>query len=131
MNQLIINDKPIANPDDDLLGMKQSAQMLADYLSTVTPPFILGVYGPWGEGKTSFVEMMRYHLLATETPGCQPDPKVAFITLQAWPYTTSDELWRALILSIAGELCKVPSTGPVTPAQTCTSRMVCSYLGFS
>jgi hypothetical protein len=115
MNQFIINDNPIVNPDHDLLGMKQSAQVLADYLKTVEPPFILGVYGPWGEGKTSFVEMMRYHLVPTGTPGCQPDSNACFITLQAWPYTTSDELWRALILGITDELCKKPQSPPNTP----------------
>jgi CHAT domain-containing protein len=104
--ELIHNDNPIDDPDDDLLGMKQSAEVLANYLKRVDPPFILGVYGQWGEGKTSFVDMIHYHLTPPAGSGRPIDANASFITLQAWPYTTSDELWRALVLRITDELCK-------------------------
>ncbi len=54
----------------------------------------IGVYGQWGAGKTSFVELVKREL----------GTNVRFIPFIAWPYKTSDELWRALILTIARDL---------------------------
>ena len=97
-----INDLPIDNPDNDLLGMADFAGTLAQFVSKVEPPFTLGIYGDWGEGKTSFVNLLRHELMvgaaATERH------EMEFIAFQSWRYSTADELWRALLLKIAQAL---------------------------
>lgn len=132
MKRSIVNDSPIENPDNDLLGVNQSAQVLANYLKTVAPPFVLGVYGQWGEGKTSFVDMMHYHLIP---PGSPADSNVCFTTLLAWPYTNADELWRALIQTIIDALCPGPAdpstSQPPKPAPTGWLAAFSNFLGSS
>jgi len=101
-----IADAPVDDPDDDLLGTAPYARTLAEFVYTLEPPFTVGIYGEWGSGKTSFVNFVRSYL-KSETP--QGLPPVRFVAFSAWPYKTSDELWRALIVEIAGALLLKPS----------------------
>jgi KAP family P-loop domain/CHAT domain len=87
-------DQAIADPADDLLGVGIYASRLANYILTAEPNLTIGVYGQWGAGKTSFVQLVQREL----------GDRVRFISFVAWPYKTSDELWRALILTIARDL---------------------------
>ena len=94
-------DAPLENPDHDLLGVVPYAQKLAEFISTVTPPFTIGIYGEWGSGKTSFVNFV-HHFLSTSSKL----PEVVFVRFSAWPHKTADTLWRALLLCVAKELFK-------------------------
>jgi hypothetical protein len=120
-----IADTPIRDPDDDLLGTAPYAETLADFIYTLEPPFTIGIYGEWGSGKTSFVNFVRYYL-ETEAPA--DVPRVRFVGFSAWPYKTSDELWRALILEIARALLLEPAvaaageTPPVPPLPDLPAR---------
>jgi hypothetical protein len=98
-------DTPIEKPDDDLLEMSVYARPLADFIFTTKPPFTIGIYGEWGSGKTSFVRLLEHFLENSQMPGAQP---VRFISFSAWPYRTSDEIWRALVLLVARRLYEVP-----------------------
>jgi hypothetical protein len=95
-----IADTPVEDPDDDLLGTAPYARTLAEFIYGIEPPFTVGIYGEWGSGKTSFVNFVRY-FLRTDARG---KPQAKFVSFSAWPYKTSDELWRALILAIARKL---------------------------
>ena len=97
------NDEPLNHPDKDLLGMRDYPAKLAEFLRTVDPPFTVGIYGEWGSGKSSFVGILR-HFLDQPGPSGTPPQEVKFIEFSAWPYRTSDELWRALVLTIARQL---------------------------
>ena len=111
-----ILDRPIEDPDRDLLGMKPYAEKLAELLRDVTPPFTVAIHGEWGEGKTSFVKLLRHYLEAQATGAGKVKPK--FIELSAWQYNTSDELWRALIITIAKALRPEDSAPPDSPLTT-------------
>jgi predicted KAP-like P-loop ATPase len=90
-------DTPLAYPEDDLLGVAPSAKILADRLALVQPPFTAGVYGEWGSGKTTFVSFVAEYLKRLSGGGAS----TLFISFSAWRYKTADEIWRALILTIA------------------------------
>jgi predicted KAP-like P-loop ATPase len=62
MNELQVFDFPIAEPSQDLLGMDTYAAELVSFLNRAQPPFTVGIYGEWGEGKTSFVQLVQHHL---------------------------------------------------------------------
>lgn len=109
MNKTATFDAPLDDPADDLLGMKDYARKLADFIREVPTPFTIGVYGEWGSGKTSFVHFVKYYLDPLENQS-RYKPGIKFIEFSAWPHRTSDELWRALILEIARELYEVPKT---------------------
>lgn len=100
-------DKPIDNPDYDLLGMAGYAFNLAQFILDASPSFTIGIYGEWGSGKSSYVELLKYYLEMRPTSG-ETVKKLKFISFGAWDYTTADELWRALILKIALKLYDKP-----------------------
>lgn len=110
MAKLQVFDSPINQDDDDLFGMANYAQKLASFIETVTPPFTIGVYGEWGDGKTSFVRLLRQSLEASIS-----EDKIKFIAFSAWPHTTSDALWRALIIKIARDLYAISESETGTP----------------
>jgi hypothetical protein len=111
MSSFQVFDSPILNPDNDLFGMVAYAEKLAGYIENVNPPFTIGIYGEWGDGKTSFVRLLEHYLQGRGKPG-----EVKFITFSAWPHTTSDALWRALIIKIVKDLYEVPETVTVPQA---------------
>lgn len=99
-------DVPVSDPSGDLLDMDQHAQALAKYirLQESQLPFTIGIFGEWGEGKTTLVRFLCHHLTRLERSSSQKP--VRFISFSAWPHTTSEKLWRALILEIAQVLLK-------------------------
>jgi hypothetical protein len=99
-------DNPVVDPADDLLDMARQAEVLAKYIQSYLDqlPFTVGIFGEWGEGKTTLVRFLKHYLFAASLPAARP----TFIYFSAWPYTTSDELWRALIVKIARRLYEVP-----------------------
>lgn len=110
-------DGEIKDPSDDLLGIQPYAARLAEFVDRLAPPFTIGVYGAWGSGKTSFVRLMEAELRKLH-------PDLKFIAFGAWPFKTSDDLWRALVLQIATELRQVkPAAKSEPPDESFTTRL--------
>lgn len=67
MSQLIKHTSdPVDTADpwsDDVLKRRKFAQQLAAALSTVTQPFVLGLHGEFGNGKTFFIRRWQQELL--------------------------------------------------------------------
>jgi Cdc6-like AAA superfamily ATPase len=110
-------DEPLVEPEGDLLDMNRHAKALADYIKQDRKlPFTVGIFGYWGEGKTTMVNFIHRHLkppvpMTDENPPQPADgPRIPFyfVTISACPYTTSEKLWRALILEIAKKVYDVP-----------------------
>lgn len=85
-----------------MLGMGPYAEWLAQQLPLHRLPLTLGVYGGWGEGKTTFAHFLQKYL--TEQPGWQGS---RFVVFSAWPYITADAIWRALLEKIALEIYEI------------------------
>jgi predicted KAP-like P-loop ATPase len=103
-----LSDTPLNRPEDDLLGVAPSAKILAGRLAAVQPPYTAGVYGEWGSGKSTFVSFVAEYLerLAPRLPS--GGSSTLFVPFSAWQYKTADEIWRALILTIARRILNVP-----------------------
>jgi hypothetical protein len=110
-------DEPLVEPEGDLLDMNRHAKALADYIKQDRKlPFTVGIFGEWGEGKTTMVNFIKRHLTPPPPVTAEEPPQPAegpplpfyFVTFSAWPYTTSEKLWRALILEIAKVMYHVP-----------------------
>ncbi len=86
----------------DELGFTPSVEALLDIIHTSElqdTPLTIGIYGPWGSGKTSLMRM----ILA----GLQPnDPAAGYapVWFEAWRYGRSDALWRALLVSVVEQI---------------------------
>ncbi|HXC70883.1 MAG TPA: P-loop NTPase fold protein [Pyrinomonadaceae bacterium] len=94
-------DEPVTDPTNDLLDVDQHARALANYIREKENelPLTVGIFGEWGEGKTTMVRFLEHHL--RELRRRQSGKEIKFVTFSAWPFTTSEKLWRALILKIA------------------------------
>ena len=57
-------DNPIRKVEDDVLGRNRVARSFAQQLLSfdVSAGAVVGVLGPWGSGKTSFINLTRAHL---------------------------------------------------------------------
>jgi len=58
------SDSPVSRPEEDRFGRSQFAERLADAL-TLRPDhssLIVGIYGAWGTGKTSVLNLLRHYL---------------------------------------------------------------------
>jgi hypothetical protein len=104
-------DEPLSDPTGDLLDMDEHAEALARYIQQHEHqlPFTVGIFGEWGEGKTTLVRFLRHHLSRAER--YSPDHPIKFVSFSAWAYTTSEKLWRAMILEIAQVLYKQKQAG--------------------
>lgn len=82
-------DEPITRSDDDLLGRKIYAHDAAEKLlatNTEKNAFTFGIVAPWGNGKTSFLYMMKEHI----DNNCAGD--VVTISFHPWKYGKSSNL---------------------------------------
>ena len=100
-------DAFVGDPSGDLLDMDRQARALAEYikLHEELRPFTVGVFGEWGEGKTSLVRLLRFHLEHPKGPE-GPRRPARFVWFSSWAYNTTEKLWRALVTEIARVLYK-------------------------
>jgi hypothetical protein len=93
----IISDRPIGNPNDDLLERYPFAAGIADMILNAPEngSLRIGVFGGWGEGKTSVLELIRTHL---------QNAGHICIWIVPWMFSNRDEVIHQLLRQIAGEL---------------------------
>jgi hypothetical protein len=81
----IDKDNPFSH---DKLNRKQSALVLTELFSSIEGPFSVCINSPWGMGKSTFIKMLRQHLLNEGFPviyfnawetDYQDNPLIAFI----------------------------------------------------
>ena len=64
IEDLLSADKAIEDPRYDRLEYSPFAKNLAESILKMAPieGFVIAIYGPWGSGKTSFLNFMQYYL---------------------------------------------------------------------
>lgn len=83
---------------EDELGFAPAVDALARVVQQAEltdTPLTVGIYGPWGSGKTSLMQMILAEL---DHNRCVP------VWFDAWRYAQSDALWRALLLAVVEAL---------------------------
>ena len=94
------SDSPLAHATlsdhaslEDLLGYGPYVLSLEKLLTqpSVATPFAVGVFGPWGTGKSSFMLQLHERLEQGGLPA---------VWFQPWLFDEKEEVWKALILSI-------------------------------
>lgn len=67
---MIINDVPVQKTTEDLLGRKNLAHLISkhiiDYSKVEHPCLCVGIYGKWGEGKTSLLNFVEEDICSIE-----------------------------------------------------------------
>ena len=83
----ILDDLPT---DRDALDFTPYVKTLVNICKKASTPLTIGVFGTWGQGKTSLMKMVRKGLPRSYTTAC----------FDAWKYDNEETLWRAFLLNV-------------------------------
>jgi len=90
-----LDDRPIKARSSDRFNRAQFAFRLAETLALRADPssIVVGLYGPWGDGKTSVLEMMSEAL--------QEYPRIILVSFNPWHFQSQDALLRGFFATLA------------------------------
>lgn len=109
-------DQPILSVRNDRLNFSHYADVLAEVVLTADTPITIGIFGPWGSGKTSLMRLVAEQLINRRTMGHRWAQVVWF---NAWQYERDEgALWRALLLRVLEGLESDQSFDPSTTLRT-------------
>lgn len=92
---LIIIDAPIKSIEEDIFNFSHYALTVDIYIqrnAAKSEPFIIGIYGKWGEGKTSFIKLLEKNL--KDYKGPDGGNRILIYHFNPWRYTSEDEILR-------------------------------------
>ncbi len=93
--QAYSSDEPIRSKEQDKYSRWPFAKRIADTLAARTDPssIVIGLYGPWGDGKTSTLHMMGAALSAHED--------VVLVQFNPWLFQSEEQLLRGFFATLA------------------------------
>lgn len=101
---------------DDLVGFRVHADLVRDVVTdSRLLPVTIGIFGDWGSGKTSIMQMLKRDL----DPETQPDSalkekygNIAVLYINGWLFEGYDDAKSALLTSILAQLAEHKKFGP-------------------
>ena len=92
----IPGDYPIRNPKDDVLGRNDVAQSFVDHVLKldVSEGAVVGVFGPWGSGKTSFINLAKAKFKELGNPVFDFNP---------WMFSGTEQLVQRFFTELSSE----------------------------
>lgn len=92
------SDSPINNITEDLLERSNFARNVANAIQSYGNPecLTIGIYGGWGEGKSSLANM-----ILSEIPKTSDDTKYVIINFNPWLYSNTEDLIAQLFKTIS------------------------------
>lgn len=101
---------------DDLFGFRVHADLIRELIMDPTVlPATIGVYGDWGGGKSSIMQMLRDDFeknAGSESTVADPYKSVAILYFNGWLFEGYDDAKAALLGSILTALCEHKKFGP-------------------
>src|SRR4030065_592281 len=94
----IISDNPVE--DSQLFGFDGYAKTIAELIAYKEneTPLVIGVYGPWGSGKTTLMQTVKSRL--SDLNNKESFRTVKTVWFQPWKYKEEEEILAALIEEI-------------------------------
>lgn len=93
----MLTDNPIDSVSKDKYDFANYAHILSDTIKDTTDlPFCIGIFGDWGTGKSSIMNMIKKIL--------ETDCSIKTIWFNPWKYDKKEDLWHALIQTILYEI---------------------------
>lgn len=90
----LIPDHPLTADKDTMFGHKQVAETLHKIILNAEPPFTIGLYGNWGAGKSTIVNLLFARLKKTG---------IKYVNFDVWKYE-QDSLRRQFLIESAKQL---------------------------
>ena len=99
------SDKPIESSENDLLGRAQFSKYLAKSLLKVdsSESFTVGIYGKWGTGKTSVLNMVQKEISAL-SKAILGDEKPLIMRFEPWNYSNSNQLLQQFFTQLSSTI---------------------------
>jgi predicted KAP-like P-loop ATPase len=94
------SDAPLSDPDQDDFDRLPFARRIAETITTRNDPasLCIGIYGKWGEGKTTVLKFIEKELA--------PHENVQIIHFNPWRFRTEDDLFVGFFGALAGGIGK-------------------------
>jgi Cdc6-like AAA superfamily ATPase len=90
-----IQDDVLKDIEQDTFGHKHIADAVVESILNTKPPFIIGIFGGWGTGKSSLLEIINSNL---------SKQKVVTVIIDAWRYSSAENIRRAFLVHVANKL---------------------------
>lgn len=102
----IVGDNPIREQKDDALGRFNMAKSFAHQVLTldITSGVVVGVLGPWGSGKTSFVNLARDEFTRADVP---------ILDFNPWMFSGAEQLVESFFVELSAQLKVLPGLAGV------------------
>jgi len=102
-------DKPIRTPEEDILGRRKMAQSFAKQIMELdaSEGVVVGVLGPWGVGKTSFINLVRIYLESSN---------VTVLDFNPWTFSGAQQLVESFFIELSAQLKLRPNLSEVGKA---------------
>lgn len=99
-------DNPITDPSDDVLGRARRAKSFALQIVSfdVSQGLVVGVLGPWGSGKTSFVNLTKSEL---------SESGITIVDFNPWMFSGAEQLVESFFVEIAAQLTLKPGMAEI------------------
>ena len=92
------NDRPILEAEQDRFDFLDYADALSSIILSSSTPITVGIFGPWGSGKTSLMRLIAGNVLGHRNAQHR---KVHVIWFNAWQYEHDQTaIWRTLLLRV-------------------------------
>lgn len=98
-------DTPIKTREQDLIGRAPFAERLAEILKSAAgpEPLVIGLYGSWGSGKTSVINLVEYALSRKDG---NDKAGVSVVRFEPWNYLTAEQLLAQFLKEVGDALDK-------------------------
>lgn len=99
--KLFLEDKPLQATKDDKFQYNQVAEILYDLLNQNNFPIHIGLFAPWGSGKTSVIKLLEEIIMADKNNG----DKYIIKTISVWKFSDdAPSLHRKIVREVQAEL---------------------------
>lgn len=98
------SDTPIASSQNDQLGRNNFSKLLARTLLNLKTQdtFTVGLFGKWGSGKTSIVNMMLREM-EEQQRNSPEDVKITIVHFESWNFSNTNQLLTQFFIRLSNE----------------------------
>jgi formylglycine-generating enzyme required for sulfatase activity len=94
------SDQEILTEDQDRFSFQDYANVLAGRAATADTPLTIGIFGRWGSGKTSLMQLIK----AALPPKTKKGGRLHSIWINVWQLSNQDEVWHAFLQAIFSQV---------------------------